>query len=858
MAQGKSDGTVYIDTRVDTKGFGKGMNSMKSQVGGLTGAFKKLGIAISAAFAIKQLIKFGQKAVELGSDLQEVQNVVDTVFTSMSDNVEEFAKSAAESAGLSETMAKRYVGTFGAMAKAFGFAENEAFTMSTALTQLAGDVASFYNITQDEAYTKLKSVFSGETETLKDLGIVMTQNALDSFAMAEGLGKTTKEMTEQEKVALRYRFVMNQLSSASGDFLRTSDSWANQVRLLRLNIESIMATFGQALINFFTPIIKLINTMLSKIATLANSFKAFSDMIMGTSSGGGGSGIGQTTTAIGELSDGYNEATEGAENLADATEKANKANKKYLTGLDEIKTFQTSKDGIGSLSIGSISGEPVDFGKIDKDAEKTNTVFDGIIDKVKELAGIFKDGFFDGLGDFETRLKTIKDGFNSIKKSIIDIFSDSGVKRAMNRFINSFTYSLGQIIGSLASIGLTLGANLVGGLSKYLNENSDRIKGYLTNMFNIGADISEMFGNYLASIAYIFESFASENGQQITADLIAIFANAVMGITEIMAQLGRDVIALFTTPIINGKEQIKLALDDLLAGFVYVTSAIKDYINDMVEFGKDVYNTIVSPIFSSLTEKLTSLVQDHISPAISKVGDLFRAIGEALSSFWNSVLQPFISWFINNVLPTILPALETIVRNFTDTISIIVDLLSGLIGTLTGLIDFLTGVFTGDWQKAWDGVKNIVGSIWDSITGIVKTAIDNLKDWVSDLLSLFDKTSSKASKLGSKGSGYSRYSSIYVPYFGNYSSVNIPKLASGSVIPPNAPFLAMLGDQRHGTNIEAPLDTIKQAVREVVGNGNNGTIHAHLYLDGKEVLTSIIDMAKLEQTSTGINPLLLT
>ena len=108
--------------------------------------------------------------MELGSDLAEVQNVVDVTFTTMSDKVNEFAKNAMTSAGLSETMAKQYVGTFGAMSKSFGFSESQAYDMSTALTQLTGDVASFYNISQDLAYIKLKSVFTGETETLKDLG----------------------------------------------------------------------------------------------------------------------------------------------------------------------------------------------------------------------------------------------------------------------------------------------------------------------------------------------------------------------------------------------------------------------------------------------------------------------------------------------------------------------------------------------------------------------------------------------------------------------------------------------------------------------------------------------------------------
>lgn len=104
------------------------------------------------------------------------------------------------------------------MAKAFGFSEKQAYDMGTTLTGLAGDVASFYNLSQDEAYTKLKSVFTGETESLKDLGVVMTQTALDSYAMANGFGKTTSAMTEAEKVALRYQFVQDQLSAAQGDF----------------------------------------------------------------------------------------------------------------------------------------------------------------------------------------------------------------------------------------------------------------------------------------------------------------------------------------------------------------------------------------------------------------------------------------------------------------------------------------------------------------------------------------------------------------------------------------------------------------------------------------------------------------
>ncbi len=178
------DGSIRIGTSIDVSGIRRGEKEIKGSMNRIKDAAGSMAKVIASAFAVRELVQFGKAATELGSDLEEVQNVVDVTFTTMSDKIDEFARSAAKSAGLSETMAKRYAGTFGAMAKSFGFTEEAAYQMSTALTQLSGDVASFYNISQDEAYIKLKSVFTGETETLKDLGVVMTENALDAYAMA--------------------------------------------------------------------------------------------------------------------------------------------------------------------------------------------------------------------------------------------------------------------------------------------------------------------------------------------------------------------------------------------------------------------------------------------------------------------------------------------------------------------------------------------------------------------------------------------------------------------------------------------------------------------------------------------------
>ena len=219
-----------------------GTSNFRSQMQQCTASTLKLKMAFVALTTAT--VKFTKEALKNASDLEEVQNVVDVVYGDMSNAVDNWSKTAAKNYGLSETIAKKYAGLYGAMSKSFDFATEDALTMGTTLAGLAGDVASFYNISVEDAYKKLKYVYSGETETLKDIGVVMTQTALDQYALAHGYGRTTKEMSEQEKVALRYRFILDKLSEANGDYLRTSDHWANMVRTAKLEIQSLMAEVG--------------------------------------------------------------------------------------------------------------------------------------------------------------------------------------------------------------------------------------------------------------------------------------------------------------------------------------------------------------------------------------------------------------------------------------------------------------------------------------------------------------------------------------------------------------------------------------------------------------------------------------
>lgn len=1024
-----ADGSVIIDTRMDTSGVQNGVSAIRQSFNGLGSVVKKIGVLIGGAFAIGKLTQFGKECVELGSNLAEVQNVVDVTFTTMSDKVNEFAKNAMTSAGLSETMAKQYVGTFGAMSKSFGFSEAQAYDMSTALTQLTGDVASFYNISQDLAYIKLKSVFTGETETLKDLGVVMTQSALDQFALANGYGKTTSAMTEQEKVALRLAFVQKQLSAASGDFIRTSGSWANQVRVMQLQLQSLKATVGQGLINLFTPVLRVINILLGKLATLANAFKSFTELITGKKSSGqtGASGAGLAgTDAIADTADQYGNAADNAEKLADATndtadatKKATKAAKGYLSPLDEINNYSTDKSTDSSSKVPGATGglanqmkdavQNVDYGKVAEGEtvlDKMSKPLKKIIDRFKQLAKLIAKGFWDGLGDYEPIFDGIKKDLDSIWKSLKDIFADPEVTKAANKFLDSYAYAIGQVAGSFARIGLTIAQNIIGGIEKFLKQNTQRIKNYLIDMFNIGAEISQIAGNLAVAFADVFSVFGGETAQQITADLIGIFAEIGMVLTETAAKLGRDILNMIAQPFIDNKDILKSAIEGSLGVIETVTSGVLTVVQNLSDaisrlydehvkpffdsianglssiFGTLItgYNTYVLPVLQGLAEQFKGLLEGPLGDAILKIEAFLGKLIDSLKLLWESVLVPLINWIIANLLPVVAKIIDVVGTTAIKVLESLIKIIGDVTDTLSGIIDFLVGVFTGDWELAWQGIKEIadgawsfikdvVSGAWEIIKTVTKGALSIIKSIISTawnaikaltstiwnaikktlsglwnslkstastvfnaiktkVASVWDSVKNKTSQVWGSVTTFvsskveairnaitSKFNAardavksafegivnfIKVPINKAISIVNdaigkinnaiggiesafsfgpwtiqtpwgsktigfratfprvetLPYLASGAVIPPRGEFLAVLGDQKKGNNLEAPESLLRQIVREESGKGqgNGNTYNVTVNASGRKLLDIIISEAEMRRNRNGKNP----
>lgn len=735
-------------------------NNFEAQMNGIQGLAAKAGKALAAAFAVKKIIDFGRSAVQLGSDLTEVQNVVDVTFPRMSKQVDDFARNAAQSFGLSETMAKKFTGTFGAMAKAFGFSEGAAYDMSTTLTGLAGDVASFYNLSQDEAYTKLKSVFTGETETLKDLGIVMTQNALDSYALANGYGKVTAKMSEAEKVALRYKFVQDQLALATGDFTRTSDQWANQVRLLQLNFDSLKATIGQGLINVLTPVIQVINTIIGKLMSLANAFKSFTELITGKKGAGGVASA--AASGMGAVTDAADNASSAVSGTGGAAKKAAKDIKGMSTGIDELNIINPDTgsggggSGSGAGAGGGYAADEFDMGTLDTEADDLGNKYQALIDRARELASLFKGGFNIGFGDTSV-LNSVQQSIKGIGQSLKDIFTDPAVLESANDFANRLALNLGKSVGSMVSIGATIADNLLGGIDKYLEQNSERIKQFLISMFDISGEIADIVGNFNVAFAVIFSAFRSDSAKRITADIIGIFSNAFMGATELASKFGRDVLNMITAPFIQNKDLIKQALEDTFSAVEPIFSEIKSIVDEVftkinetydahvkpmldsftqgfTEIASkflELYNTYFLPILAGLSERFGEFREQYLSPLIDKFMEFGGKVADAVTTLWESVLKPYVLWFMDTAAPIIAEFIQNVIDGFFNLLEGISKVIGDILTALGGLIDFVVGVFTGDWNMAWEGIKTFFSGIWNALTGIVDTAIQLIRDIIN-------------------------------------------------------------------------------------------------------------------------------
>lgn len=748
-------------------------NDFKKQVSGINSLAKKTGTLLAAAFSVKKLVDFGQACLDLGSDLQEVQNVVDVTFPNMSAQIDEFTKDAAASFGLSETMAKQFSGTFGSMAKAFGFAEEQAYEMSTTLTGLAGDVASFYNLTQEEAYTKLKSVFTGETESLKDLGVVMTQSALDSYALANGFGKTTSAMSEAEKVALRYAFVQEQLSAASGDFIRTSDGWANQIRVLKLQFDSLKATIGQGLINVLTPVVKMLNTILAKLQAVADSFKSFTENLLGIDAS-------DTTSSV---SSDLASAASSSEDITSELKNAAKA-AKSMAGFDELnKLSDTESTSIGTSSLSSIS---LEMSVNESTAEKTKSWISGFFEAVKVNIDFSKTS--ESLKGLKENLLPFAEG---IGEGLLWLFTDVLVPLStwtVSEVVPRFLETLSSVIGVLNPI--------IEALKPLFQWFWDEL---LAPLASWAGDTFLEAWDSINEALNSFSTWCSENPEviQTIATIITSFAAAFTLVTTAM-KIWNTVTAI-TTAVTTG---FSAAISFLTSPIGIVVVAIGALIAIGVLLYKN-WDTVKDFILTAW-EAIKTGIENAIEAVKNTLSSIMEKIKTTISNVWNGIKQTVtsivngISTWISNAFNAISTRISNVMGNIKNTISNIWQTIKSTVSSVVGGISTaITSAFSKvktTISNILSGIKNTFSNVFNALLGIVKKPINAIIKVLNSLIGGLNKISFDIPDwvplLGGKKFGFN------IP--------EIPMLAQGGYVRANTPQLAVIGDNRHQGEVVAP------------------------------------------------------
>ncbi|WP_418489940.1 hypothetical protein [Eisenbergiella porci] len=520
-----------------------------------------------------------------------------------------------------------------------------------------------------------------------------------------------------------------------------SNNYAKSVQLLK----NAQASLGNSFAAAFAPIVQtvipwlvqLINTI-SKAITYVAQFIA---ILSGKS----------TFIRAKQVQDAYNKSLDGT---AGAAKKAAGA----LAKFDDLDVLQKQdSSGGGENAADMFENVPVDpkvKGWLDGIRDKLKP----ILDYMKKLKNAFIDGFWDGLGDPSGRLETIKKELEQIKEALLDIWNDPAVRSAADAWAKSLLYMFGSLVGSIASIGLTIAAAFVGGLGEYLENNTGRIKDFLVSVFNIGTEINNLLSELFQSIAYIFEAFASESGIRFVSALIGVFADAGMGLLEVALKLGRDILNMLIQPIVENQEGFRTALEGLLSGAATILEGLKTSIDSIFDNLNAVYdahfkpffdsiaagltsivNTIltvwngnIQPIIDRISQKISELLTQYITPFVNNVVEFIGQIANHLQNFWELFLQPLVEWFISYVVPILSEAISLIIE-------IIIQVVESIMSDLNGLMEFINGTVMPAWNGFWESAGGVFDAFWQSINAI-GTLIKNMYIGVFDIIrKLIDK-----------------------------------------------------------------------------------------------------------------------
>ena len=813
--------------------------------------------AIKLTAVVAALIKLTKYTTSAASDLVEVQNVVDVSFGKSAQKVNAWAKTVIKNFGLSQTEAKRTASTFMAMSNGMDIANDAGTTMAITLTELSADLASFWNTSQAEAFTALKSVYTGETETLKKYGIVMTEANLKAFALTQGIKKQYSEMSQAEKVALRYKFVMKTASDAQGDFARNSTTWANQIKILKTQLQELATMIGQVFVKVLRPALIVINKLLSRIIALGNAI----------STAFGGNKVEDTSNGLNSTA---SSAEDLANNLANSNEEA-KELKKNLMSFDELNTLDDS----GSKENSSNSN--VDLGIPTLDIKIDDSTVDPQLQKIAEKIKAWRDKIVSFFSDKTVKEvltdlgKAILNFVKDLSKSIYDLIVEQLTRVDWKDALVRFTSVTAQIVNEVNNTSQKI-VDTIKTLFNQIDWNS-LIAGVIATFGNLGIAVFEIVNTIVDTVKKIVEQL--ELGELINkfAGYFGVLHNAALLLTQVVNALCNAFTIFYDTGLAPIVEWIGEKLADALT---FTNEELQKWTNWVVNIMPDLNELaqILGEMVSALWDILKPLADyawEVFKDVISTIGDVLRDVfqfildhKEAVIAALTGITTAFVIYkgavalgkavvVAYEIAQSIMWAVMAVGEGVTKALAVAQEVLNAVmnanpfalvvvaISAIVMIITYLwqtSEEFRDFWINLWESIKDVINKAADFIGGIIDGIVEAIQkaiDWISnaiDKVKEFFGISGKNSTSTSTSRSFAKQS-IDVNYVPN----SIPALANGGVI--SSPTIAQIGEYA-GANSNPEIVAPQSIMRDTVQQANSGVINA-IFAIGNQITKAVDD-----------------
>ena len=798
----KYDGSLKFDTNIDSSGFNGGVK-------GLVGSLKKVGVAIAGAFVTKQIIDCTKEAEKYQNALTGLKSIMDGQGKSFS-SAQKFIQSYTEDGLIPQTEA---ITAYKNLALR-GYDTSQIEKVMTALK----DSATY---SRQSSYTLGEAVQSA-SEGLKNENSILVDNAGVTKNVAKmwedyakSVGKTTNQLTQQEKIQAEVNGILEETKFQTGDAATYANSYSGMMARLSASFTTLKQTLGGAFMQIFQAVLPIIQAVVNALIKLANVFSQVVSLIFNK----------QVDTNK-NLAKSSTSAAAGIKKQGDAAKKAGEQAKGALLEFDKLNVLDEEASSSSSADSVDVGGTSVADPLGDLELGNNVTISPKIqeaFNSVKEMFNSFKiwidtnfTPIFDSIGaELSPKIYTLKG-------IIGNMFSDlSTLQQPLEDYFNNyFTPFLQQIVASIGNIA-----------NEFLNT-FNIVLGSLWNTV-----IFPMLQNFITVGLPLITDFATQT--------LSAFDVLVSSVAEIFNTLYLDAVE----PVLNS---IVTIWNDLWTSMQLfweewgqpIFDNIKTAISETKDTLLNAWNTYIKPVWDTICENVDWLWSKHLKPLVDNFLDFVGEFVNGALEIYNKFILPVVNFLVDILGPAFTTVFSTIAGWVGTCIGVIIDVINSVITIFKGLVQFITGVFTGNWKKAWEGIVNVFKGLFEGIGAIAKGVINFVIDIINGLLNgitsgingIINTVNNVSSKVG-------------IPAVPNISAPQIPKLATGAVIPPRQEFFAILGDQKNGRNLEAPESLMRQIVREESGTGTK-TVITKVYLDKKQIAEAVAEVEDDEEITS--------